>query len=130
MASKALQGWIQEGNGISILRKPIRVWSRFRVELLKALAFINGGAAVAILAYLGNPASRGGSGRLSDMTWALVSFAAGVFFTVVALIVGYLTQLQLYNEDIRKSEQQAIGKAEVPRRFQSIIAGFFELEFY
>jgi hypothetical protein len=64
------------------------------------------------------------------MTWALVSFAAGVFFTVVALIVGYLTQLQLYNEDIRKSEQQAIGKAEVPRRFQSIIAGFFELEFY
>ena len=48
------------------------------------------------------------------MTWALVSFAGGVFSTVLAFIVGYLTQLQLYNEDIQKSEQQAqaTGKAE------------------
>ncbi len=51
------------------------------------------------------------------MAWALVSFAGGVFSTVLAFIVGYLTQLQLYNEDIQKSEQQAqaTGKAEAPK---------------
>ena len=51
------------------------------------------------------------------MTWALVSFAGGVFSTVLAFIVGYLTQLQLCNEDIQKSEQQAqaTGKAEAPK---------------
>jgi hypothetical protein len=29
--------------------------------------------------YLGNLASRAGGGRLPEMTWALVSFAGGVF---------------------------------------------------
>src|SRR6266436_4073369 len=76
------------------------------VEALKTLALVNGGAAVAILAYLGNLASRSPTGRLSDMTWALVCFAAGLLLTVLAFIFAYLTQLQLYNEDLAKDSEQ------------------------
>jgi hypothetical protein len=75
------------------------------VEALKTLALINGGAAVAILAYLGNLASHSPARRLSDMTWAMVCFAAGLLLTVLAFIFAYLTQLRLYNEDLAKDSE-------------------------
>lgn len=80
------------------------------VEALKTLALVNGGAAVAILAFLGNLASRTPAVHLPNMTWALVCFAGGLFLTVLAFIVAYLTQLQLYNEDLtRDSSESAPG---------------------
>jgi ABC-type sugar transport system permease subunit len=78
------------------------------IEVLKTLALVNGGAAVAILAYLGNLTSREPARSLPNMTWALVSFALGLFLTVLAFIVAYLTQLQLYNEDLTKDSEEAI----------------------
>jgi hypothetical protein len=69
------------------------------VEALKMVALINGGAAVALLAYLGNLTSHSGGRRPPNMTWALMCFAIGLFFTVLAFISSYFTQLRLYNED-------------------------------
>jgi hypothetical protein len=40
------------------------------IELLKMLALVNGGAAVALLAYLGNLASRASGARPPNMTGA------------------------------------------------------------
>jgi len=78
------------------------------IEVLKTLALVNGGAAVALLAYLGNLTSREPARSLPNMTWALVSFAFGLFVTVIAFIVAYLTQLQLYNEDLAKDSEEEI----------------------
>ncbi len=64
------------------------------------LALVNGGAAVALLAYLGNLASRQGVTRPSpNMTWPLVCFSGGLVLTVVAFIFSYLTQITLYKDD-------------------------------
>jgi len=51
------------------------------IEGLKALLLINGGAAVAILAYLGNLAARTSVAHLPDVKNALLCFAGDVFAT-------------------------------------------------
>jgi hypothetical protein len=76
------------------------------IEGLKALLLINGGAAVAILAYLGSLASRGSAAHLPDVKNALLCFAGGVFATALAFIVAYFTQLQLYYEERARHERQ------------------------
>jgi uncharacterized membrane protein YidH (DUF202 family) len=65
------------------------------VEVAKMLALVNGGAAVAVLAYLGNIRST----HAALMTPALRYFCIGLFWVILALIFAYLTQLRLYNEE-------------------------------
>ena len=69
------------------------------VEALKMVALVNGGAAVALVAYLGNLASHSSHRRIPNMTCALAFFSSGLFLTVLAFIASYFTQLRLYNED-------------------------------
>jgi heme A synthase len=70
------------------------------VESLKIMALINGGAAVAILAYLGNIASlTPPPAHMPHMRSALLLYAAGVLATALAFIGAYATQLRLYNEE-------------------------------
>jgi hypothetical protein len=76
------------------------------IEALKALLLINGGAAVAILAYLGNMASRPSVVRLATMKDALSCFAFGVLVTALAFIVAYFTQLRLYFEERARHMKQ------------------------
>jgi len=64
-------------------------------EGFKFCALANGGAAVAILAYLGNVAGK--NGAVPDMRCAMASFLAGLFFCGVALLFAYLTQLTRLN---------------------------------
>jgi len=59
------------------------------------LALINGGGAVAILAYLGNTHST----QPALMTPALQDFCGGLLLVALALLTAYLAQLQLYNEE-------------------------------
>ncbi|WP_429178620.1 hypothetical protein [Aeromonas salmonicida] len=69
------------------------------IEGFKFCALANGGAAVAILAYLGNVA---GKGRvLPDMAWPMVFFSLGLGACGAAVLCSYLTQLQLYDEERR-----------------------------
>jgi hypothetical protein len=76
------------------------------IEALKALLLINGGAAVAILAYLGSLASRGSTAHLPNMKGALLCFAIGVLATALAFIVAYFTQFCLYYEERARHMRQ------------------------
>lgn len=65
---------------------------------LKFVQIVNGGGAIAILAYLGNVTSSGNSAP--DLTWSMASFVGGLFFGGTAIVMAYLTQLCLYNEGV------------------------------
>jgi hypothetical protein len=82
------------------------------VEALKMLALVNGGAAVAVLTYLGNLASRSPApAHVPTIKPALLWYCGGLVATVVAFIVAYLSQLALYNEEI-----SIRGGAQIQRR--------------
>jgi hypothetical protein len=73
------------------------------VEALKLLALVNGGAAVAVLTYLGNLASRSPPAvHLPNLKPALLWYSGGLLATVVAFIVAYVTQLRLFAEEIAR----------------------------
>ena len=70
------------------------------VESLKMMALVNGGAAVAILAYLGNIASRNPPPlHAPKMLCPLLCYSGGVLASALAFIGAYATQLRLYNEE-------------------------------
>jgi hypothetical protein len=71
------------------------------VEALKMLALVNGGAAVALLTYLGNLVSHDSSGRvpLPRLTFSLEAYCGGLLLTVLAFVAAYLSQNRLYNEE-------------------------------
>ena len=66
------------------------------VEGFKLLVLLNGGAAVALLAYLGNVTAKGAAVR--DFHAPMVLFVTGLAFCGLALISSYLTQLALFSE--------------------------------
>ena len=73
------------------------------IEGFKYAALANGGAAVAILAYLGNVTGKGQS--IPNMSIPMIFFSAGIISCGVAMILSYLTQYFLLS-DLAK-----IGKA-------------------
>ena len=66
------------------------------VECFKFSALANGGAAVALLAYLGNIASK--ANNIIDMRCPMFCFLSGLIFCGISMLFGYLTQLKLLNE--------------------------------
>ena len=70
-------------------------------ETLKAVLVINGGACVAMLAFIGTFASQGK--MMPGMAGPLIWFAVGACLTVVAASFGYLTNLSYASESNRKS---------------------------
>jgi hypothetical protein len=66
------------------------------VEGFKFAALANGGAAVALLAYLGNVASKGAGAP--DMRCSMAAFLAGLAACGLSMLLAYLTQLKLLNE--------------------------------
>src|SRR5262249_22798745 len=78
------------------------------VECLKILAIVNGGAAGAVLTYIGNLASHAASGQPTNhITPALLSYCGGLLATILAFVLGYVVQLQLYNEEIAIAQGHA-----------------------
>jgi hypothetical protein len=65
------------------------------VEGFKFSALANGGAAVALLAYLGNVAGKAG---MPDMRCAMAAFLGGLASCGASMLCAYLTQLKLLNE--------------------------------
>lgn len=65
-------------------------------EGFKFSALINGGAAVAILAYLGNIAGK--YLPVPNMQCAMAFFVSGIFLCGGAMVFAYVTQLVLFNE--------------------------------
>jgi len=77
------------------------------MEALKFLSLANGGAAVAILAYLGS-ASANPSANVPDMSSSMASFLAGIFFCGLGFLFSYITQLKLLGE-IRGDSDEKLG---------------------
>ena len=65
---------------------------------LKLLALFNGGAAVALLAYMGNIAGK--SLPVPNMRLPMACYVAGLIACGLAFLASYLTQFWLYNESI------------------------------
>ena len=65
-------------------------------EGFKFSALINGGAAVAILAYLGNVAGK--SVPVPNLQCAMAFFVSGIFLCGGAIVFAYITQLTLFGE--------------------------------
>ena len=68
------------------------------LQSMKLLALLNGGAAVALLAYLGNIAGKGAASP--NMRGPMTCYLIGLVLCGLTFMVGYLTQFSLYNEDI------------------------------
>ena len=66
------------------------------IEGFKFAALANGGAAVALLAYLGNVAGKGAVPP--DMRCAMAAFLFGLGVCGLSMLCAYLTQLKLLNE--------------------------------
>jgi hypothetical protein len=80
------------------------------VEALKLVALVNGGAAIGILTFVGNLAARGQVETVPRVGTSLLCFCGGLVCALLAFMASYLTQLQLYNEEI------AIQRGVVPVR--------------
>jgi uncharacterized membrane protein YidH (DUF202 family) len=72
------------------------------VEGMKLIAVLNGGAAVALLAYLGSVASKGSA--VPDMRWPMALFIFGLLLCGLAFLFSYLTQLRLYDVSIHQAQ--------------------------
>jgi hypothetical protein len=67
------------------------------IEGFKFCALVNGGAAVALIAYLGNIAAKCDA-VVPDMRCSMAAFLTGIAACGIALLFAYLTQLSLLNE--------------------------------
>jgi hypothetical protein len=70
------------------------------IEVLKISVFLNGGAAVAILAFLGNVISKPSADTALSLGPSLRLFAGGAVLGSLAFAFAYLCQLALFNEDV------------------------------
>jgi hypothetical protein len=66
------------------------------IEGLKLMALLNGGAAVALLAYLGNVAET--HTTRPDLFLPMLGYVVGLVCCGLAFISSYMTQLRLYQE--------------------------------
>jgi hypothetical protein len=76
-------------------------------EALKAVVLLNGGAIVALLAYLGQSSARVDLARRvgCPLTW----FVAGIVLATLAFGSAYLTQLALFNKSVEGDKFKGIG---------------------
>jgi len=81
------------------------------VELVKMLALVNGGGAIALLAYLGNFAAHASAGEHPPhLTDALIWFGTGLLATVGTVLFAYCLQLHLYIVERKGQEQKPFDR--------------------
>jgi hypothetical protein len=69
------------------------------MEALRSLLFLNGGAVVALLTYLGQLSGENRSTVATQTRYGFYAFAAGLTFAMLGFLFAYLTQDALLNED-------------------------------
>jgi hypothetical protein len=99
-----LVGDLQKEHRIETFKSLIQI----SLEGLKLIALFNGGAAVALLAYLGNVAEK--SATPPDMFLPMVGYAGGLLFCGLAFASSYLTQLRLYQESMGRSAKGVLSR--------------------
>jgi polyferredoxin len=85
-------GWLETYKSLIVLA----------TEGFKFCALANGGAAVAILAYLGNVAGKGGA--TPDMRSAMAAFLTGLVFCGSGMLFAYWNQLNRLNRLSRRED--------------------------
>ena len=95
---------IQEQHAIETYKSLIQIF----IEGMKLLILLNGGAAVALLAYLGNISGKA-SGML-DMRIPMWLFLAGLCLCALCIVAAYLTQLALFNEAMGRPSKSPLLK--------------------
>ena len=96
----------------------------FGLEALKAMLLLNGGAIVAILAYLGQAQTRADLAPMAKMPLGL--FSVGIVCTMLAFTFGYLTQHALFNEE----QDRPRGVAHTTWQWSAFSAGVASLGFF
>ncbi len=87
--------------GLEILKSRVTL----AVEALKLLTLVNGGAAVAVLTYLGHFAKEGWpSSMLAGSQSALLWFSAGLLSALFAFIAAYAAQARLHVEHLYRQQ--------------------------
>lgn len=92
---------IQKEHAVETYKSLIQI----SVEGMKLLAVFNGGAAVALLSYLGNLAGK--NIPVPNMKCSMGCFLAGLFCCGACFITSYLTQLNLYQESMEFHENNS-----------------------
>jgi hypothetical protein len=84
--------------------------NKYALEAMKALLWLNGGSAAAMLAFFGARA------RLITPAfgWSLIWFGIGAFLSVVLFVIAYFTQLEYANKGITRSAHRLHSAAYVP----------------
>jgi len=85
---------IQKEHAVETYKSLIQI----ALEGFKLLALLNGGAAVALLAFLGNIAGKGAA--VPDMRLPMGAFLFGLVCCGLCFISSYFTQFTLYNESM------------------------------
>ena len=80
------------------------------ITALKFVLVANGGAVIALLAFLGK--TQGTNAPLPGISCSLAAFLIGVFLGGLACVTAYLTQLFLYNEPVEKSDLKLLKRHE------------------
>lgn len=75
----------------------------FSTEALKALQLLNGGAIVALLAYLGQ--AKVETSVSHNIGFPLICFIIGLSISMMTFFLAYYTQFRLYNETINPNYQ-------------------------
>lgn len=83
------------------------------IEAIKFSALANGGAAVALLAYLGNVHGKTGVQPVANLANAMGWFAGGLLCSGLLIAAAYLTQLRIFNE----SFNDPVPRMMAPHRF-------------
>ncbi len=73
------------------------------IEAIKFSALANGGAAVALLAYLGNVHGKATGQPVADLSTAMGWFAGGLLCSGALIASAYLTQLLIFRETFKDS---------------------------
>jgi|ERR1700687_3415691 hypothetical protein len=89
------------------------------LEGLKLLALFNGGAAVALLAYLGNVAGKGMP--VPNMRFPMACYVVGLIACGLAFLSGYLTQFWLYNESTDQAPRGGHVKFQISGIFFALL---------
>ena len=92
------------------LRETYKSMIAISVSCMKILVLVNGGAAVAVLTYLGNLTAHMTTAPQIYIVPAILWYCGGLMAAVVAFILSYLVQLQLY------SEERALHNGQTVRR--------------
>ncbi len=76
------------------------------VEAVKASLLLNGGSAIAFIAFWGNLLSKALPSTIPNFRPALICYGIGLFSAGVSLVLGYLLNLRVYDEAMRQKPEK------------------------